>query len=100
MSFPQRVLDAVRGEAERRQRGGLLRRIFQPRWTWTAASGEPYAASLSTRFSRKAYMTAVWEAAEAMDEGQRMLFDHDGTLPESFWDDVERIAREWDSLPP
>lgn len=81
--FVEHAFEVLRPEAERRQRGGLLFRLFDH---------PPY--------SRKAYMAAVHELLERFYPEQQEQFRTDGTLPPGFWKEVDRIAGEWDSMRP
>jgi hypothetical protein len=103
--FAHEVIEALKPEALARVKGGPLRRFFlrssnPTRGTLYGTGGRPVKVRLPERgrFRRASYMTAVGEVAEAFTAEQREAWRRFGTLPEGFWDDVERRAREWDSL--
>ncbi|HEU0130890.1 MAG TPA: hypothetical protein VFQ85_07870 [Mycobacteriales bacterium] len=85
MTFPERVVAALRPEIDRRTRGPLyyvtsvlFAAIPRDRWTPTRRK-DPVAVE-----------RAVAAAAAAFTEGERAAFERDGTLPAGFWEKVLR----------
>jgi hypothetical protein len=101
--FAYEFLNAMREEAVARLKGPWWRRLL----TWDQRSrtihdgGRTYhrvERHAGLRFSRRSYMTAVSEAADRMKPDERAAWRADGTLPDGFWEWVDRRAASWDAL--
>jgi len=99
------VLEELRDEGLRRIRGGLLPRILDAGSAVLSLNPARIGVhalrgmAREPRVSRAAYFTGITEAAERMNEAERAAFRANRTVPDWFWDEVERSAASWDALP-
>jgi hypothetical protein len=95
-TFPEHFLEEMKPIALNRIKGGVLRRFF------LGGGGGRFGGverDLGQKFTRRSYFSAVHEAGKRMTEAERAAWLEDGTLPDGFWEWVDKEAASWDSLP-
>jgi hypothetical protein len=96
-------LEEMKPVALARIKGGLLRRIFRPRPIVVVSRHGTVGTAMhrddGLKFSRASYFSAIHAAGERMAPNERSAWLEDGTLPDGFWEWVEREAASWDALP-
>ena len=93
--FKTHLIETVRVDAEVRARG-------KGAWFWRALARPmrlhtPMEGQRPGRFTRRAVMSAVSEAADRFTAAERRAFEQTAALPEWFWPWVEDRAVYWDS---